>query len=386
MPFTAFRHSIVKIISIVVVVVMLFCNNAAATTCGGDSAIGSSYQGGYTNGTRVIINCENCSGSDYWHSCPRGDNAYACRVTATGTGSGYLSDTYHYAGFCGPNNDDTYHTEYQGSCIFECVKNTGVYCKNIYQIAFEGGTNPFGYTGSAYTKANQSGTASFSIADGDTATRTRAWNTSSCKFDDVSYIYDNCSSGVIKWSAEPVSVGNAADGFSVKYIKNNATYNCSTCKEGYKKINNGVYKSNGQKGCECRTAEHWKCPTSGDAYCFPGYQQNGSGSTASCDKKPHYHCFGDYSNTCVCKYGFGGTDCNSCKANFQLVSASDQENDSCVCPDGYIQSGQDTPDDPEDDTCVIDTNTTYNDSTGWFTVGPNGSSCNTSGNWWEQQN
>ena len=91
-------------------------------------------------------------------------------------------------------------------------------------------------------------------------------------------------------------------------------------------------------------------------------------------------------NACVCKYGFGETDCNSCKANFQLVSASDQENDSCVCPDGYIQSGQDTPDDPENDTCVINTNTTYNDSTGWFTVGPNGSSCNISGSWWQQQN
>lgn len=198
------------------------------------------------------------------------------------------------------------------------------------------------------------------------------------------YVAYRCVSGVVNWAAEEDAGGDAAYGFYVKFDKSKAIYTCSECMKGW------TFKTytNDSVTCEtCNTRGHWDCLSDGTARCFSGYQQNGDGSSAICTTKPHYECpieLNTNQNTCVCKFGFTGDDCNECRENFQLVEdTSNHENDRCLCPDGYIKYGENTTDNPNDDRCVLDADQVYVDQTGWFTLSSE-NMCN--GNWWEQEN
>lgn len=323
----------------------------------------------------------NCSGGSE-NTCYDGTNAY----TTWGSGDG--SDNLKF----------DFHLEYRGSCEFACVPTNvnGDNCSDLdISFDYESGWN-YGLVPSNFTKNNQTGKMYYGdkTANGTSVVYPSgytkycdekgcfAWNTKGCKLTKT-HNTGRCLSGTVNWPADQKSISNAYYGFKVRYNKSDISYTCNTCDKGWTK------DSSTDDKCGCNTAGHWDCPSSGDARCYPGYQQNGSGSSATCTQKPHYECpieLNTNQNTCVCKFGFTGDDCNECRENFQLVEdTSNHENDRCLCPYGYIKYGESTTDNPNDDRCVLNTSQVYVDQTGWFTLSSDGSNmCET--NWWVQEN
>ena len=389
-------------------VLVFFTQNLVAHTCGTDAHYGSvsttdSATGGVPSGVWVKhVRERNSLGYQRFLIC-QGSTYY--RITAPGhEQNGIIFGANHWYTTCGDgsgtdNATCSHHVEYRdgtneawtgqgitcddGCCSFTCVKNEDVDCKN-YPLAFAG-AGQYGINNNTWTRTSQNGYMTYSICDANNYVQRTAcysWNTGQCYLSKTGYTHGKCTGANARLPANNPAEGNAYDGFFIKYDLGNIIYTCSECPTGYKIVNVAADYDELRDGCLCDVVHHWDCPSSGDARCYPGYQQNGSGSSATCTQKPHYYCYGDNSNTCVCEFGFDRNyDCQRCKPNFEYHSDSD----SCVCPDGFRESGRDDPENDTEDSCDLDTTQFYVDATGWFKLSSDGSNmCH--GTWWEQEN
>ena len=200
----------------------------------------------------------------------------------------------------------------------------------------------------------------------------------------------HCSSGYVVWTAETTAGGNAASGFYAifKESSTNPKLTCSTCYTGWK-------SNSAQTACEsCDDTKNF-AGSGGFCGCKKGYYYNGSTCVRDTSgvfsevldpySNGGYYCAQGYTVTLPMPIPSAENNYVRYVCGCNTANGFIEDTEGCHCQTGYTINDM-GDNNPENDTCVINTTTTYNDSTGWFTVGPNGSSCNTSGYWWEQQN
>lgn len=400
---------------LIVGVVCLWCGVCVKTALGvgcgaglGSSRVDSDQWGNNLYLHRVD---ETASGDGRFYRNPSGSNrcdgvsnTLWCRMSAAGNGDAYAGP-HVYASKCSSNcyhlerarcaTDQTY-TQY-----VDFLTGNSRSCRDgfffgpvVNSVDWDGGSasnTSITLLGATLGFADIIGTSTFSVVEAGKSEYfyTYAWDTSNCQFSvPGTYSYSNCQVGTFKWKATSTSHGDAQSGFYVFFYRPDATYTCSQCKIGYKSVNGGVYKytsnsnSSIQAGCTCNTEYHWDC-TQTPAHCIRGYYI----SSTECSYYPTDYFDCDESG-CKCRSGFVVNNQNSymatcgpdCKTNFR----PDGEGH-CICDENMGYTWVRDNDNPENDTCVLNTSQVYVDQTGWFTLSSDGLDvCRD--DWWVQEN
>lgn len=412
MPFTAFHHNIAKKISVVAVAVCycVFLSSFAhsESLCTSISFDTQAYNDSW--GRKKIVKID--GDHNYYTHCGgnTGDDnrlrvSYKCSDSTD-----CVSSTYYFAKVL--NN---WHVErhYNESCDFACVANLQrcSYFPNYFSsgsvlAGYKENEGDFDFNNSALESdpceaMTCSYTVSFNAVDtncGYSPTSelcTYGWkvnnpnDSNACRLQKsgLSNASKHCTSGTVVWKANEYLYGNVTTGFALNFNKYNTdriSYTCQICEIGWKPDSNGV--------CGCDTANGFVGYGRSYCGCKKGYKYDGSTCVQNTDPSAHfssvsdpvrdgYYCETRYKESWSTPSSSNNYQHYNCECNTDNGFIEDTEG--CHCQTGYTINNM-GDNNPENDTCVIDTGAEYEDSTGWFKVGSNGSSC--SGNWWEQQN
>lgn len=356
---------------------------------------------------RISYPCDNsssCVSSDKWYSVVRQKDKTTCSAI-----------DFQYA----------YHLEHDltnSDCEYECVKGLKA-CGETRSdgTPYFGRRFPDGNLLSGYKEGDtvynwgtaplldNNNVAVFDIRDGDDCEervgkrgyiKVYGWRvaeadgsgsmfTSRCglKKSGLSNASKHCSSGTVIWMAERVAYGNVQEGFKLEFktsSSNRIKYTCSTCETGWK-------TNSTQSACDaCDDSKNF-VGSSGFCGCKKGYIYNIEQSKCVQNTNSNAH----FSNTqndageYYCAQGYTVTNMPTpteanqyvrfvCGCNIQNGFTEDAEG--CYCQRGYTIDDR-GDNNPENDTCVLDINQVYVDSTGWFTI-PGTGSCRE--DWWQQ--